>query len=196
MTTLDAVVRRWPYFAIAGTVLAVDQVTKVLAHAHLRGTGAVTVIPGLFDLSYSRNRGGLFGFFGTLGDPWRTVLLTLLPLLAIGLIGLFIVRAHGEHRTTRLGLSLILGGAVGNLIDRIVRGEVVDFLDVYASSERLSAWLIRTFGTAHWPTFNVADSAIVIGAGLLLLDMIRTPATSDEGAARASVATGDGADPR
>ncbi len=173
MSFFQALAQRWPYFVIAGVVLLLDQITKMLAHAHLRGASAVEIIPGLFNLVYSRNRGGLFGYFANLTDPWRTILLTLLPLIAIGLITLFIVRSDEAHRPTRIGLGLILGGAVGNLIDRLVRGEVIDFLDVYASSERLAAWLVKTFGTAHWPTFNVADSAIVVGAGLLILDMFR-----------------------
>jgi signal peptidase II len=173
MSFLRALTGRWPYFVIAGVVLALDQVTKVMAHANLRGAAVVEVIPGFFNLAYSRNRGGLFGYFSTLTDPWRTILLTLLPLVAVGLITMFIVRAEQTHRATRVGLGLILGGAVGNLIDRVFRGEVIDFLDVYASSQGLADWLIKTFGTAHWPTFNIADSAIVVGAGLLILDLFR-----------------------
>jgi len=174
MSFLRALAGRWPYFVIAGAVLALDQATKAMAHAQLRGASVVEVIPGFFNLTYSRNRGGLFGYFSTLTDPWRTILLTLLPLVAIGLITLFIVRAEQTHRATRVGLGLILGGAVGNLIDRVFRGEVIDFLDVYASSQGLADWLIKTFGTAHWPTFNIADSAIVAGAGLLILDLFRS----------------------
>jgi signal peptidase II len=68
---------------------------------------------------------------------------------------------------------MILGGATGNLIDRVLRGEVVDFLDVYVSRGAFADWLLDRFGTTHWPTFNIADSAIVCGAGLLLLDVIR-----------------------
>ena len=173
MSFLRDLAGRWPYFVIAGVVLAFDQITKVLAHSHLRGSAAVEVIPGFFNLAYSRNRGGLFGYFSDLTDPWRTVLLTLLPLVAVGLITLFIARSEQTHRATRIGLGLILGGAVGNLIDRVARGEVIDFLDVYASSEGLAGWLIKTFGTAHWPTFNIADSAIDVGAGLLILDLFR-----------------------
>jgi signal peptidase II len=180
MSFLRALASRWPYFVIAGVVLFLDQVTKVLAHAHLRGVSVVEIVPGFFNLTYSRNRGGLFGYFSNLADPWRTVLLTLLPLVAIGLITLFIVRSDDTHRPTRIGLGLILGGAVGNLIDRLFRGEVVDFLDVYASSESLADWLVRTFGTAHWPTFNIADSAIVVGAGLLILDLFRPEPSAEQ----------------
>lgn len=179
MSFLRTLAGRWPYFVIAGVVLALDQATKVLAHAHLRGAAVVEVIPGFFNLAYSRNRGGLFGYFSTLTDPWRTILLTLLPLVAVGLITVFIVRSEQTHRATRVGLGLILGGAVGNLIDRVFRGEVIDFLDVYASSQGLADWLIKTFGTAHWPTFNIADSAIVVGAGLLILDMFRPELRSE-----------------
>lgn len=173
MSFLRALAGRWPYFLIAGTILVFDQISKVLADTHLRGASVVEVVPGFFNLAYSRNRGGLFGYFSDLTDPWRTILLTLLPLVAIGLITLFITRSEQTHRATRIGLGLILGGAVGNLIDRVFRGEVIDFLDVYASSEGLSNWLMKTFGTAHWPTFNIADSAIVVGAGLLILDLFR-----------------------
>lgn len=192
MSFLRALAGRWPYFVIAGVVLALDQATKAMAHAQLRGASLVEVIPGFFNLTYSRNRGGLFGYFSTLTDPWRTILLTLLPLVAIGLITMFIVRAEQTHRATRVGLGLILGGAVGNLIDRVFRGEVIDFLDVYASSQGLADWLIKTFGTAHWPTFNIADSAIVVGAGLLILDLFRSePAPETTSPESTASVTGD-----
>ena len=92
----------------------------------------------------------------------------MLPVLAILWIARALAQSDGLDRMTRCGLALILGGAIGNLVDRVLRGEVIDFLDVYASSPDFADWLIRTFGTAHWPTFNVADSSIVVGAGLLL----------------------------
>ncbi len=88
------------------------------------------------------------------------------------LIGLFLARTREEGRRTLFGLAMILGGATGNLIDRLFRGEVVDFLDVYASGQALAGWFVQQFGSAHWPTFNIADSAIVLGAGLLLLDIL------------------------
>ena len=86
MSFLRELAGRWPYFVISGVILAFDQITKVLAHSHLRAAASVEVIPGFFNLAYSRNRGGLFGYFSDLTDPWRTILLTLLPLVAIGLI--------------------------------------------------------------------------------------------------------------
>lgn len=176
----------WPYLGLTLSVFLVDQVTKILAHAHLRDASPVVIVPGFLNLSYSRNPGGLFGYFGDLPDPWRAVLLTVLPVIAIVLIGIFLLRSDGTLLLTRLGLASILGGAMGNLLDRVVRGEVVDFLDVYASSPGLADWLVRTFGTAHWPTFNIADSCIVVGAGLLILDTFRPQAR--EGAAEAAAA--------
>jgi len=173
MSRIATLATRWPYLALAAGIVVVDQVTKILAHAYLQGSSPVAVIPGWFNLSYSRNPGGLFGYFGSLPDPWRGVLLTLLPVVAVILIFLFLTRADADA-LTRFGLASILGGAVGNLIDRVFRGEVVDFLDAYVSSPALADWLVRTFGTAHWPTFNVADSCIVTGACLLILDMLRS----------------------
>jgi signal peptidase II len=162
---------RGRYFLFSAVVILLDQLTKIAANAALRGRAPFSVIPGFFDLTYSRNRGGLFGYFGELADPWRSILLTLLPLLAIVMVTLFILRGRDIDRRSLLGLSLILGGAVGNLIDRIFRGEVVDFLDVYISAPRLANWLIETLGTSHWPTFNIADSSIVAGAILLAFSM-------------------------
>jgi signal peptidase II len=141
----------------------------------------VIVIPGFLNLWYSRNRGGLFGAFSDLADPWRSVLLTLFPLLAITLIAWFLLRSDEQHDSTLAGLGLILGGATGNLIDRVLRGEVVDFVDVYASWEPLATRLLDRLGTVHWPTFNIADSAIVIGACLLAVDIVRPERAARDG---------------
>jgi len=173
MTAPNARDRRGVYFLIALLVLLLDQATKIAVHAYLRGQGPVAVIPNFFSLWYSRNPGGLFGYFREWGDPWRTALLTLLPSVAVVLIGLFLARSRETDRVTLTGLGLILGGAVGNLIDRVFRGEVIDFLDVYAAPSRLADLLLQWFGTAHWPTFNVADSAIVVGAGCLMIRIVR-----------------------
>lgn len=170
------------YFLASGAVLALDQTSKLFAHHYLRGHGAVEIVPGFFSLWYSRNPGGLFGLFREWGDPWRALLLTLLPIVAIALMARFLLYGPDEERGTLAGLGLILGGAVGNLVDRVLRGEVVDFLDVYASGPRLAARLVAWFGTAHWPTFNLADSAIVVGAGLLLLGLLAPQRRSTGGA--------------
>ena len=170
---------RGVYFVIAAVVLVLDQATKILVHAYLRDRGPVPIIPDFFSLWYSLNSGGLFGYFSDWPHPWRIALLTLLPTLAVILIGTYLARGNETDRVTLSGLGLILGGAVGNLVDRVVRGEVVDFLDVYVAPSRLASWLIDLFGTAHWPTFNVADSAIVVGAGCLIVRIVR-PVTREE----------------
>ena len=176
-TTAPAVARAAiaPYLALAGAVIAADQATKLWAHAALAGREPVVVIPGLFDLAYSTNAGGLFGMFRDLSEIWRMLLLTVLPLGAVALIVLFLRGTDAADRRTRIALGLILGGALGNLIDRLLRGEVVDFLDVYVSHAGLARWLVERFGTAHWPTFNLADSSIVTGALLLLTTIVLPP---------------------
>jgi signal peptidase II len=173
MTLRDSFRVRRGHFVLAAIVLVVDQATKIGVDLWLPRGEPVRIIPGFLNLWYSRNRGGLFGTFSDLADPWRAILLTLFPLLAIALIGWFLLRAEEQHGSTLAGLGLILGGATGNLVDRVARGEVVDFLDAYASWEPLAARLYDRFGTVHWPTFNVADSAIVVGACLLALDIFR-----------------------
>jgi signal peptidase II len=173
MTLSASIAGRRAYFALSLAVLVVDQASKIAADLLLRGRDPVRVIPGFFSLWYSRNRGGLFGYFAGWEDPWRSVLLTVFPLLAIAAIAVFLVKTDEPDRRTLAGLAAILGGALGNLIDRAARGEVVDFLDAYVSLPGAAQWLTDRFGTAHWPTFNLADSAIVVGAGLLLLDLFR-----------------------
>jgi signal peptidase II len=187
MKALTILAARRSYLATSLVVLVLDQASKVGAHLFLRGRPPVEIVPGFFNLIYSRNPGGLFGYFSELGDPWRTLLLTLLPVFAIALVIFYIAHSEESERLTLTALALVLGGAVGNLIDRLFRGEVVDFLDVYVSSPRYADWLLERFGTAHWPTFNIADSAIVCGACLLALGIIRphrASAVTDDGMAR------------
>ncbi len=179
------------FYLISLGVLALDQASKAAAHHFLSARGPLPVIPDFFNLWYSRNPGGLFGSFRDWDSPLRFVLLTLLPLVAVVLISAYLARTRASDRPTLFGLSLILGGAAGNLTDRLLRGEVIDFLDVYLTSSKLTDWLVATFGTAHWPTFNVADSAIVTGACLLLLGAFRPqPAAGAADRGPASAAAG------
>ena len=173
MTLREAFLARRGYFLVSASVIAVDQLTKLAADVWLRPAVRVAIIPGFLNLWYSRNRGGLFGLFHDLHDPFRVLLLTGLPLVAILAIAVFLAKTDEPDRSTLFGLALVLGGAIGNLIDRTARGEVVDFLDVYASHSGIAAWCVEKFGQSHWPTFNVADSAIVAGSALLVLDVLR-----------------------
>ena len=135
---------------VAGSILILDQVTKALILAHLPLGGSIPVIRGFFDLTHVHNPGGAFGFLAGMSAEVRSLLFVAVSLVAAGLILYFYWQTPHGQRFLSVGLALIFGGAVGNLVDRMRFGIVVDFLDVYA-------------GTLHWPAFNVADSAITVG---------------------------------
>jgi signal peptidase II len=144
---------------IAGVVLVLDQVTKLIALARLVPGLPVPVIDGLFSLTLVMNPGLAFGMLATTPAAWRWVVAAL-SLGALAALAMVASRLLSDGRwLTRLGIGLIFGGAVGNLIDRARFGAVVDFLDFY--------W--RQY---HWPAFNVADSAITVGVGLLAVAMM------------------------
>ena len=145
-----------------GTALAVfslDRFTKWLIESRVSFTDSFRVIPGFFDIVHSENRGVAFGLFND-GTNWSTGLLSLFALIAVLVIAALLWNGARLDRLSLAGLALILGGAAGNLFDRIAWGRVTDFLEFYV-------------GNYHWPTFNVADSAIVIGSGLLLIELLR-----------------------
>lgn len=160
---------RWTDFAIAAGWLLLDQATKIWA---TRATqDPISVIPGFLSLSLSYNRGALFGWLGSVADPWRPILLTGLPILAVGAIVYMLLKLEPRETYARFGLAIVLGGAVGNVLDRVVYGHVVDFLDVYIGWEPWAGRLYRWFGTNRWPTFNVADVGLSCGAALLLFEV-------------------------
>jgi signal peptidase II len=141
-------------YSVAGAVYVLDRVTKLLAERLLQGGPPVEIIPGVFSLRFTTNPGGAFGLFGGLTWLFVTTSLVVTAVVIVASVNL-------PGRTSAAGLGLVLGGAVGNLTDRVIRGpgftgEVVDFLDLQL-----------------WPVFNVADSAIVIGAAVLLLSSLR-----------------------
>jgi signal peptidase II len=136
--------------AVAGAVLILDQTTKALVLYYLPLGGSISVIPGFFDLTHVHNPGGAFGFLSGMSSEVRSLLFVAVSVLAAGLILYFYWQTPVRERLLAIGLALLFGGAVGNLIDRIRFGVVVDFLDFYA-------------GELHWPAFNVADSAITVG---------------------------------
>lgn len=144
---------------LSAAVLLLDQGTKRLVTAAMPLHSSVEVIPNLFHLTLVTNRGALFGLLHDLPDPYRSSLFTLVPLMAIGLIVFFQLRTTLQDSLAHTGLALILGGALGNLVDRIRLGHVIDFLDVF-------------IGDHHWPAFNAADSSICIGVSLLILDLM------------------------
>lgn len=142
-------------------VLILDQVTKALVRELLPLHSSVTVIPGFLDLTHVRNTGAAFGILNAADFPFKSVVIPLIATAALLAVGLYSASLAHHQRFARIGLALIIGGAAGNLIDRVVAGWVVDFVDVY--------W--RTY---HFWAFNVADSAITIGVSIMILDMIGT----------------------
>lgn len=180
---------RWTDFAIAAGWLLLDQVTKIWA---VRATmDPISVIPGFLSFSLSYNRGALFGWLSSVADPWRPIILTGLPILAVGAIICMLLKLERHESYARFGLAIVLGGAVGNVLDRVVYGHVVDFLDVYIGWEPLAGRLFKWFGTNRWPTFNVADVGLSCGAALLLFEVFvrrKTKSVQDtEGQPGASV---------
>jgi signal peptidase II len=147
-------------YSIAAAVLALDRLTKWLVEQRVSFADTYHIIPGFFDIIRSQNRGVAFGMFNDSTFEWRTAALALVTAAAIIVVSAVIWKSRRLDATSFWGLSLILGGAAGNEFDRLVSGQVTDFLDFY-------------LGSYHWPTFNVADSALVIGCGLFLLEMLR-----------------------
>lgn len=150
------------YFWVAGAVVALDQATKALIDHLMSLHESRTLIEGLLQLTSVRNRGAAFGLFSDSSLPHQSVLFSILSLLALVAIGVYAWKLPANSRLPRIGLALIMGGALGNLLDRVRLGYVVDFVD--------ASW-----GPHHWPAFNAADSAISIGVCLLVLDILLHP---------------------
>ena len=147
-------------FSVALAVVVLDRLSKWIVETYVSAMDTLHVIPGFFDIVHSENRGVAFGLFNDSTSEWRTTLLIVLSLAAVVFVSSMLWRPEKLDRWSFWGLALILGGAAGNVFDRIMWGRVTDFLDFY-------------LGSYHWHTFNIADSAIVIGSGFLLLDLFR-----------------------
>lgn len=147
------------FIVCAAAIIALDQITKTVITEKLFMYGTYQVIAGFFNLVYVMNPGAAFGFLADMPELFRYAFFIGITLLAMGLIIFFVVKGENEPLIIIVSLALIFGGAVGNLIDRIRFGAVIDFLDFY-------------IGSWHWPAFNVADSAITTGAILMLWQII------------------------
>ncbi len=156
-----------PWYALALLLAVLDQLSKYWVSASL-GYGEAHAYTGFFNLVLTHNRGAAFSFLAGAGG-WQRVFFIAIALVAIVVISVLLVR-HAGDRLFCLALALILGGAIGNVLDRIVLGYVIDFLDFH-----IAGW--------HWPAFNLADSAITVGAVLLVADSLR-PGARRAGAAR------------
>lgn len=146
------------FAAVTAASLVIDQAAKVLVDRTMALYQSIPVIDGLFSITYMRNRGAAFSFLADF--DYRRPFFIAITFVAIAVIVVTFRKLRDDQRLAAFSLSLIFSGAVGNLIDRMRLGEVIDFLDVY-------------WKTHHWPAFNVADSAICVGVALLALDMLR-----------------------
>jgi signal peptidase II len=144
---------------IALAVLLLDRITKWAIARTIPLEDAINIIPGFFRLTHLENTGAAFSLFADSPSPFRTTLLIVFSVAALAVVSVLLWKDRSVFHSGTLALSLILGGAVGNLWDRAFYGKVTDFLDFY-------------IGVHHWPPFNVADSAIVVGALLLFMRML------------------------
>ncbi len=160
---------------LSGFVILLDQVSKTLASELLELYQSVEFMP-LLQFTLLHNKGAAFSFLSSAGG-WQRWLFTLLALVVSVIIVAWLRRLSVQEKWQAAGLSLILGGALGNVIDRIMLGYVVDFIDFYYSAEQCLPLFSQVFTPAsqcHWPAFNIADSAIFIGVVLLIVDSIRS----------------------
>lgn len=138
--------------------LLIDQLTKIYIDRAMDLHQSIAVIRGLFSITYVRNKGAAFGFLAN--TSYRLPFFIFVSIVAVGVILFAYRKLRGDQKLAQVSLAMILSGAVGNLIDRVRLGEVIDFLDVYWKSY-------------HWPAFNIADSAICVGVFLLAMDMLK-----------------------
>jgi signal peptidase II len=150
---------RKPEIFVATAVVILDQLTKAMVRPTLALHQSVEVIPGFLDLTRVHNTGAAFGMLNDIDFPMKTLVLSLVALVALGGVAWYASTVPLTDRLARIGVAGVLGGAVGNLIDRAKDGYVLDFVDVY-------------FGTWHFWAFNVADAAITIGVMAMILDML------------------------
>jgi signal peptidase II len=148
----------WVLLFLCIWILSVDQWTKYSIQKRLPLHHTVSVVKGFFNLTHVRNPGGAFGILGGEGGRLSSSLFVLVSLIAIGIIIFFFFKTREDEEILSLAFSMVLSGAIGNLIDRFRIGEVIDFFDFQISS-------------FHWPAFNIADSAITIGIGLILVEI-------------------------
>jgi len=147
------------YLPLSLLVISLDQITKYWAYNNLRSKPDVHVIDNLFKLSYTENAGIAFGILSETNGNWKVWLLSAISFIAISLVIYFVSTSPSNKRLFLISLMLVLGGIVGNLLDRLHLQVVIDFIEVY-------------LGDYHWPTFNIADVAICAGAFLLSVDIL------------------------
>jgi len=157
--------KRLPYILLVAATIALDRWSKVLIQKRFDLNESISLIDGFFNITYVRNTGVAFGIFDPLSLPAKSVLLSVFTAFAAVIVITYSVRSPLRNRLLQVALALVLGGALGNLYDRLAYGYVVDFLEFYV-------------GSFHWPSFNIADSAISVGVALLALEILRNETPS------------------
>ncbi|MBY0370195.1 signal peptidase II [bacterium] len=147
---------------IVGSTLVLDQWTKWLVHTRFRVGESLGLLEGFFSLTYIRNQGAAFGIFQNTNPAFRDKFFLAVPVIAIAVITYLYFKTPRDQKVQTVALALVLSGAIGNLIDRLRFGYVIDFLDVHYHE------------VYHWPAFNVADSCIVVGVLVLFLLSLRS----------------------
>lgn len=150
------------HIIIAALVVLLDQMSKWLVAQRITLHDSIDVVPGFFRLTHVQNQGAAFGLFSDSTSEWKVAMLILFSVAALAVVSALLWKNGNAMNATAIALSLVFGGALGNLWDRVSSGRVIDFLDIY-------------YGSHHWPAFNLADSAIVIGALLLLSEIFLAP---------------------
>ncbi|HET7872555.1 MAG TPA: signal peptidase II [Terriglobales bacterium] len=146
------------HILIAALVVVLDRLTKWVIAQKITLHDSVDIVPGVFRLTHVQNQGAAFGLFSESPSEWKAAMLILFSVAALAVVSALLWKNGNAMNATAIALSLVFGGALGNLWDRVATGRVVDFLDFY-------------LGSHHWPAFNIADSAIVVGALLLLSEI-------------------------
>jgi signal peptidase II len=150
-----------PYLLLAALLVVADQASKALVARTVELYKSVPVIPGFFNITRVHNKGAIFGTFSQTNNTLVFALLTAASIAALAFVAYFFFKTPSTDALMKIALTLIMAGALGNQFDRLVRGHVIDFLDFY-------------LGSAHWPFFNVADSCITVGAGLMIFALFRS----------------------
>jgi signal peptidase II len=156
---------RTVYLLIALIIVVLDRWTKHIVAQRIALYSHIQIIPGFLRLTHTENTGAAFSLFADSTARWKTGMLIAFSVIALLVVAFLLWKNNHAHVATGIGLSLIMGGALGNLWDRLARGRVVDFLLFYV-------------GRYQWPVFNLADSAIVVGAGLLVIEILFSKAQS------------------
>jgi len=155
------------YYLVTLLILLIDYISKWVVRAKLDPHLPVEIIPGYLRLSYWENSGVAFGLFNSVSSVWKPYILASMAIIAVIIIVLYGMHLPADRKLLQISLAIMTGGILGNFVDRIVRGYVVDFIDFHIHD------------IFSWPTFNAADSAITIGIALLLIDTVRSPATEE-----------------